>query len=1100
MATKPNGIIYHVDSAKLTDTNNELLALDFEDSAHGIGIDLPDGWYTDNANGKIEVNSGKVYGLKTNSNVIELEQNAGDASNLYTMVDTQPNQALQISFDAAQRAGFVSGFSLVVDGAVIETIVPEDNHSFAHHEFTVATTGEEMKIEFVATGSFSQNGHGAVLDNIEITSHYSDNLIVNGSFEDTTGMDKTSYGYADAGGQIVGWNTDPTDQIELHNNGRGGQIATDGENWLDLDSTPGNIRIGQDVQGIVDGVAYQLSMDLSDSKDLPYEGSNENMVNVYWGGELIATIDPSNYRESEFATSSLRLVGGAGDGSNRLEFEGTGKEDKYGAAVDNVRLYAIEPAIPVNQSPEATDDTATGTQDTTLTIAIADLLANDSDPDGDNLYDFSVQSAVNGSVTIVGDNIEFYPDADYTGPASFTYSITDGKGGFDTATVNLTIEATANLAPVVNGETFESDLDTAISTTIATLLANDSDPEGETLSITSVQDAVNGTVEIVDDAVVFTPAAGYAGPASYTYTVSDGVNASVATVNLTINAPANQAPIALDDTAAGTENTPLVIQVADLLANDSDPDGDEILEFSIQDAVNGTVTFENGEITFTPAAGHTGPASFTYTITDSRGGFSTATVNLTIEAEVVDPVNQAPVVTGEAFESIQGAAVSTAIAELLANDTDPENDTLSITSVQNAENGTVAIVNDEVVFTPDAEYVGDASYTYTVSDGVNESIATVNLTITAEVVDPVNQAPVAVDDTIAPTGVDQLVTITPAEILGNDYDPEGGEVIGVDLNNPVNGIVYYENGNVFFLPATGHTGPASFDYVIQDSQGLESTGTVNLSISADVGTPNQAPVAEDDTIDPTIINELITIAPADILANDSDPDGDNFTIVDLNTAVNGVVYNEGGNIVFLPTDDYTGPASFDYVIQDADGLESTGTVNLTIQALPEINGTEEADTLNGTEASETINGLAGDDTIVAGAGDDVLVGGLGSDTLEGGAGADTYAWSLADIATDEVATDTLIADFDDRIDLRDLLVDEELVADATAAEALDAYMNFSVDADGDTIIEISSTGDVDNEVEQIIEIAGYDATAGGTLSDVEILNNLMTGGHLITDA
>lgn len=784
---------------------------------------------------------------------------------------------------------------------------------------------------------------------------------------------------------------------------------------------------------------------------------------------------------------------------NTGDFEKTDRLAHYGT-VNGAAIDPIAPP-PENLDPEAIDDVASGAENTAVVLQAAELLANDTDADGDTLTIVSVQDAVNGTAELLAGSVTFTPAQGYSGPASFTYTIADGQGGTDTATVNLTVETAPNLAPVVVGEAYEVLQDTALTATVAELLANDSDPEEETLSIISVQEAVNGTVELVDDAVIFTPDADYIGPASYTYTVSDGENQVNATVNLTISAPANQAPIAEDDTASGIEDTPLVIQVADLLANDSDPDGDKVVEFSIQDAVNGTVTFEAGEITFTPTAGYTGPASFTYTITDGIGGFSTATVNLTIEADVVDPVNQAPVVTGEAFEGAQDTAVTTAIAELLANDTDPENDTLSITSVQNAVNGTVEIINDEVVFTPDAEFVGDASYTYTVSDGVDESIATVNLTITADVIDPpVNQAPVAVDDTIAPTGVDQLVTITPAEILGNDYDPEGDEVIGVDLNNPVNGIVYYEDGNVFFLPANGYEGPASFDYVIQDAQGLESTGTVNLTISADVGTPNQAPVATDDTIEPTTINELITIAPADILANDSDPDGDEMTIVDLNTAVNGTVYVEDGNIQFLPNDGYTGPASFDYVIQDAEGLESTGTVNLTIEALPVINGTEEAETLNGTEVSETINGLAGDDTIVAGAGDDTLVGGLGSDTLEGGAGADTYAWSLVDIADDAVATDTLIADFDDRIDLRDLLVGEELVAEATAAEALDAYMNFSVDAEGDTIIEISSTGDVDNTVDQIIEIAGYDATAGGTLSDVEILNNLMTGGNLITDA
>ncbi len=165
------------------------------------------------------------------------------------------------------------------------------------------------------------------------------NLIQNGSFEDTSGMSSTSYGFVDTGG-IPGWTTkDPHDEIDIHNDGRDGVIATDGQNWLDLEASPGNIRVGQDVDGVVDGETYTLKFDVSDSKEkTSVDGPHENTVNVYWGGELVATIDPSNSGESDFETITLDLVGGAGDGSNRLEFEGTGQEDNIGASIDNVIL------------------------------------------------------------------------------------------------------------------------------------------------------------------------------------------------------------------------------------------------------------------------------------------------------------------------------------------------------------------------------------------------------------------------------------------------------------------------------------------------------------------------------------------------------------------------------------------------------------------------------------------------------------------------------------------------------------------------------------------------------------------------------------------
>jgi len=163
------------------------------------------------------------------------------------------------------------------------------------------------------------------------------NLIVNGSFEDTTGLTSTGYGFV-GNGAISGWTEANGRPIDVHDDGRGGLPATDGSNWLDLEGSPGNNKVGQDVAGVVDGKTYKLVFDAGDAKDAVSHGPNENLVNVYWGGELIATIDPA---EGDFSTYEFEVVGGAGDGSNRLEFQGTGVEDNIGASIDNVQLYLL---------------------------------------------------------------------------------------------------------------------------------------------------------------------------------------------------------------------------------------------------------------------------------------------------------------------------------------------------------------------------------------------------------------------------------------------------------------------------------------------------------------------------------------------------------------------------------------------------------------------------------------------------------------------------------------------------------------------------------------------------------------------------------------
>jgi VCBS repeat-containing protein len=96
--------------------------------------------------------------------------------------------------------------------------------------------------------------------------------------------------------------------------------------------------------------------------------------------------------------------------------------------------------------------------------------------------------------------------------------------------------------------------------------------------------------------------------------------------------PANDAPVAVNDSASTNEDAALTLATAALLANDSDVDGDTLTIASVQGAVNGRVALVGGNVVFTPAANYNGPASFTYTVIDGNGGSSTATVNLTISA------------------------------------------------------------------------------------------------------------------------------------------------------------------------------------------------------------------------------------------------------------------------------------------------------------------------------------------------------------------------------------------------------------------------------------------------------------------------------------
>jgi uncharacterized protein (TIGR03382 family) len=234
-------------------------------------------------------------------------------------------------------------------------------------------------------------------------------------------------------------------------------------------------------------------------------------------------------------------------------------------------------------------------------------------------------------VTFTASNVSFTPAAGFSGTTTFEYTVDDGKGGTDTATVTITVTATpVNTPPDAVNDTFTVAEDSAA--TVLTVLANDTDADGDTLTVTAVtQPATGGTVTLSAGVVSFTPAANFNGTATFTYTISDGNGGTdTATVTVTVT-PVNDAPTGVADTFAVNSNggpAPL-----DVLANDTDVDGDTLTVTAVtQPATGGTVAIAtNGTgLVFTPVAGFTGTATFTYTVSDGKGGTDIVdvTVNL----------------------------------------------------------------------------------------------------------------------------------------------------------------------------------------------------------------------------------------------------------------------------------------------------------------------------------------------------------------------------------------------------------------------------------------------------------------------------------------
>jgi VCBS repeat-containing protein len=371
----------------------------------------------------------------------------------------------------------------------------------------------------------------------------------------------------------------------------------------------------------------------------------------------------------------------------------------------------------VNDAPVANADTATVAEDANVSVAV---LANDTDSDGDTLTVTSVTQGAHGAVSINPDKtVKYTPAANYSGSDSFTYTISDGNGGTATATVTVTVTA-VNDAPVANADTATVAEDGMVSVTV---LSNDTDPDGDTLTVASVTQGAHGTVSINPDKTVkYTPAANYNGSDSFTYTISDG-NGGTATATVTVTVTAfNDAPIANADTATLAEDSIVSVTV---LANDTDADGDTLTVTSVTQGAHAEVSINPDKtVKYKPAGNYNGPDAFTYTISDGHGGTATAAVTVSVTA-----VNDPPVAVNDTAATVAGSAVTITV---LANDSDIDSPSLTVTAVTQGTQGTVAINPDKTVTFTAGLFVGTDSFTYTISDGNGgTSTATVTVTVAA---------------------------------------------------------------------------------------------------------------------------------------------------------------------------------------------------------------------------------------------------------------------------------------------------------------------------------------------------------------------------------
>ena len=666
-------------------------------------------------------------------------------------------------------------------------------------------------------------------------------------------------------------------------------------------------------------------------------------------------------------------------------------EDGNGGADTATLTVSI---VSVNDAPVANADSGSTPEDTALNVnATAGLLSNDNDVDGDPLSvsgftiageagPFSVGSPYTiagvGDLTVNGDgSYSFNPIADFNGPVPLvTYTVSDGQGGADTATLALAVTP-SNDAPIAVDDSVSTNEDTPISGNVITDAPGaDTDVDGDVLTVTAatVDTDGDGFPELLtlgvatpitdaganpigdltlntDGSYTFTPAANYNGPVpTVDYTVEDGNGGSdSATLTITVT-PVQDAPLAINDGPfAVNEDTP---SSGDVLANDSDPDGDPlaVTDFTVDGvagpiAAGGTATIPgvgtlsiaaNGIATFTPEPNYNGPVpGTTYTVTDGQGNFDTARLAFSNVA----PVNDPPVATDNAYTTSQDITFG---GNVLTDDTgagvdsDIDGNLLLVSAFTiSGEAGpfsigtayTIAGVGDLTLnsngtftFDPDAAFIGNVpQITYTANDG-NGGTADANLDITVT-------APGTPTGTVGPVNTMEDVAANGAITIS---DPDGDPVTASLQTGPANGIaVVNTDGTFSYTPNPDFNGTDTFDVLLDDGTGNTSTVTVNVTVTPVVDiADDQLQTNEDTPVTGNVLTGTGTVGGTGGAGTDSFEGTPQVTAVTQGT--NGtVIFLPNGDITYTPDSNFNGSDSFTYTVTSG-GVTETATVNVTV--------------------------------------------------------------------------------------------------------------------------------------------------------------------------
>ncbi|MBS9840159.1 tandem-95 repeat protein [Vibrio alginolyticus] len=450
-------------------------------------------------------------------------------------------------------------------------------------------------------------------------------------------------------------------------------------------------------------------------------------------------------------------------------------QDENGATVDT---HINVDVLPINDPPVSGDLAYTINEDSSITLSQEQLLAKAGDIDSENLEAINLSTDDNATIQYNDDgSYTITPDENYNGDLDLTFDIIDNDGGSVQVGLDITVNPVNDL-PQAQDQQFTIEEDGTLLFTDADLLEGASDIDGDDLSIENVlYTGADGVLtDNGDGTYSFAPNENFNGDVQFTFDVSDGTGSTPAFIDVSVT-PVNDPPVAGSTSYTVQEDGQITISDEQLLANSSDVEGDVALANVSYSGNDGSfVDNGDGTYTFTPNENFDGNISLDVTVIDQDGATDTTTAGIDVIA-----VNDAPETSGIQAEVDEDNAITITQEQLLANATDIEGDDLVASNLQTNDPDATIVANDDGSFTitHTENFNGELDFTYNISDGENDVLTTLDLTV-----NPVNDAPEAGDEIFIQAEEDQTVGVSLREepALRLDQAPENG-IIEANLND-----------------------------------------------------------------------------------------------------------------------------------------------------------------------------------------------------------------------------------------------------------------------------------------------------------------------------